>query len=585
MRMRLLALGVAAVTVTAFSGAQAGAAAPEGVILAANSPTAISGSYIVVLNDVVAAADVSTSAVGLASQYGASVKETWQDALKGFHALMSASQARKMAADPAVKYVEQDQVYTITGTQSPTPSWGLDRIDQRALPLNNSYTFPDNQGAGVTAYIIDTGVRITHQDFGPGTSRATWGTNTTGDGNNTDCNGHGSHVASTVGGTAFGVAKRVNIVAVKVLNCSGSGTTAGVNSGINFVTQQHTTGAAVANMSLGGGFSQSQNDAVTASINDGVTYAIAAGNSNANACNFSPASTPAAITLGATQSNDARASFSNFGTCLDLFTPGVSITAAWATSDTATNTISGTSMASPHAAGIAAIIKAANLSFTPQQVRDRMVADATVNVVTNPGTGSPNRLGFVANGTPPPPPTVVFEDTFETALGWTTNPNGTDTATTGMWERGDPEATSSSGFAMQLGTTVSGTNDLVTARLAGASVGANDVDSGVTSSRSPAISLPAGVTLTLSYSWYLGHLNNSSSADFFRVSIIHSGGTTVLFTQAGAATNRAAAWATGSNSISAFAGQSVRILVECADASTASLVECGVDNVRVTRPS
>jgi len=582
MKLRLLALGIAAITFTAFSGAPAGARPPvEGVILAAGSPTAITGSYIVVLNDVVAASDVNASANGLANRYGATVRTMWQDALKGFHASMSAAQARRLAADPAVKYVEQDQVVTIAETQSPTPSWGLDRIDQRALPLNNSYTFP-NRGAGVTAYIIDTGIRISHQDFG---GRAVWGTNTTGDGNNTDCHGHGTHVASTTGGTAYGVAKSVSLVAVKVLNCSGSGTTAGVNSGINFVTQQHTTGAAVANMSLGGGFSQSQNDAVTASINDGVTYAIAAGNSNANACNFSPASTPAAITLGATQSNDARASFSNFGTCLDLFTPGVSITAAWATSDTATNTISGTSMASPHAAGIAAIIKAANLSFTPQQVRDRMVADATVNVVTNPGTGSPNRLGFVANGTPPPPPTVVFEDTFETALGWTTNPNGTDTATTGMWERGDPEATSSSGFAMQLGTTVSGTNDLVTARLAGASVGANDVDSGVTSSRSPAISLPAGVTLTLSYSWYLGHLNNSSSADFFRVSIIHSGGTTVLFTQAGAATNRAAAWATGSNSISAFAGQSVRILVECADASTASLVECGVDNVRVTRPS
>jgi len=577
MRLRLLALGIAAVTFTAFSGTQAGAAAPEGVILAANSPTAISGSYIVVLNDVVAAADVSTSATQLASRYGASVKQTWQDALKGFHATMSASQARKLAADPSVKYVEQDQVYTTMDTQSPTPSWGLDRVDQRALPLNNSYTFP-NRGAGVTAYIIDTGIRVTHSDFG---GRATWGTNTTGDGNNTDCHGHGSHVASTVGGTSFGIAKSVNLVAVKVLNCAGSGSTAGVNSGINFATQQHTTGAAVANMSLGGGFSQSQNDAVTASINDGITYAIAAGNSNADACNSSPSSTPAAITLGATGQNDARASFSNFGTCLDLFTPGVGITGAWMTSDTATNTISGTSMASPHAAGIAAIIKAANPSFTPQQVRDRMVADATSGVVGSPGTGSPNLLGFVNNGTTTPP-VLVFEDTFETASGWVTNPNGTDTATTGAWVRGNPDQTTS-GVALQLGTTVSGVNDLVTGAPAGASVGENDVDSGVTSSRSPAISLPPGATLTLSYSWYLAHLNNSSSADFFRVSIVHSGGTTVLFTQAGAAANRAGAWATGSNNISAFAGQSVQILVECADAATASLVECGVDDVRVAR--
>jgi subtilisin family serine protease len=580
MRLRLLALGVAAIT-AAFSGTPAGAAAaPEGVILAANSPTAIERSYIVVLNDVVAASDVSTSAAGLASRYGAEVKEVWQDALKGFHATMSASQARKLAADSSVKYVEQNQVYTIAGTQSPTPSWGLDRIDQRNLPLNNSYTFPGSTpGQGVTAYIIDTGIRVSHSDFG---GRAVWGTNTTGDGNNTDCHGHGTHVASTTAGSAYGVAKFANLVAVKVLNCAGSGTTAGVNSGINFVTQQHTTAAAVANMSLGGGFSQSQNDAVTASINDGVTYAIAAGNSNANACTFSPASTPAAITLGATQQNDARASFSNFGTCLDLFTPGVSITAAWSTSDTATNTISGTSMASPHAAGIAALIKQANPSFTPQQVRDRMVADATSGVVGSPGTGSPNLLGFVPGGTTTPP-IVVFEDTFETATGWVTNPNGTDTATTGAWQRGNPDQTSS-GVVLQLGTTVSGVNDLVTGAAAGASgAGSNDVDGGVTSARSPAISLPAGATLTLSYSWYLAHLNNSSSADFFRVSIVHSGGTTVLFTQAGAATNRAGAWATGSSNLTSFAGQSVQILVQCSDASTASLVECGVDDVRVTR--
>ncbi|HCU48479.1 MAG TPA: hypothetical protein DGG94_01375 [Micromonosporaceae bacterium] len=180
-----------------------------------------------------------------------------------------------------------------------------------------------------------------------------------------------------------------------------------------------------------------------------------------------------------------------------------------------------------------------------------------------------------------PPPTTVWSDNFETATGWTTNPNGTDTATTGLWERGDPEATSS-GVALQLGTTVSGVNDLVTGRLAGTGAGSFDVDGGTTSSRSPAVTLPTG-TLALSYSWYLAHLNNASSADFFRVSIVHNGGTTVLFTQAGAAANRAGAWAVGSNSISAYAGQSVRILVECADASGASLVECGVDDVKITK--
>ncbi len=575
MKFRLFALGAAVVTATAAIGAQAGAAPPaQGFILAADSPRAISGSYIVVLKDNVGIAATSAS---LASRYGGTVVTTWQDALKGFHANMSPAAARRLAADPAVKYVEQDQVVTLVGTQSPTPSWGLDRIDQRNLPLNNSYTYP-NTGSGVTAYIIDTGIRVTHSDFG---GRATWGTNTTGDGNNTDCHGHGTHVASTTGGTTYGVAKGVSLIAVKVLNCSGSGSTAGVNNGINWVTSHHTTGAAVANMSLGGGFSQSQNDAVTASINDGVTYAIAAGNSNANACNYSPASTPAAITLGSSTNTDARSSFSNWGTCLDLFAPGSSITAAWNTSDSATNTLSGTSMASPHAAGVAALIKAANPSFTPQQVRDRMVADATPGVITSPGTGSPNLLLFVNNGGTPPGQTV-WEDTFETATGWTTNPNGTDTATTGAWERGDPAATSS-GVALQLGTTVSGTFDLVTGAAAGTGAGDFDVDGGVTSARSPAITLPGTGTLTLSYSWYLAHLNNSSSADFFRVSVVHSGGTTVLFTQTGAASNRAGAWATGSNALSAYAGQSVRILVECADASTASLVECGVDNVKIAQ--
>jgi subtilisin family serine protease len=272
----------------------------------------------VVLKDSVSSSAVDGEAATLAAKHGGSVGHKYRHALNGFELRISEAAARQIAALPQVKYVQQNHQVTIFGTQTPTPSWGLDRIDQRALPLNNSYTYP-NTGAGVTAYIIDTGIRTTHSDFG---GRATWGTNTTGDGNNTDCHGHGTHVASTTGGSTYGVAKGVSLIAVKVLNCSGSGTTAGVNSGINFVTSHHTTGAAVANMSLGGGFSQAQNDAVTASINDGVTYAIAAGNSNANACTFSPASTPAAITLGSSTNTDARSSFSNIGTCLDLFAPG-----------------------------------------------------------------------------------------------------------------------------------------------------------------------------------------------------------------------------------------------------------------------
>jgi subtilisin family serine protease len=305
---------------------------------------------------------------------------------------ISATQARRLAADPAVALVEQDQTVTVSGVQSPTPSWGLDRIDQRNLPLNNSYTYP-NTASNVHAYIIDTGILTTHTDFG---GRASVGTDTVGDGRNgIDCNGHGTHVSGTVGGAKYGVAKAVRLVAVRVLDCNGSGTYSGVIAGIDWVTA-HAVKPAVANMSLGGGFSQAVNDAVTRSMNSGVSYALAAGNSNANACNYSPSSTPGALTAGATDSSDNRASFSNYGTCVALFAPGVSITSDWNTSTTATNTISGTSMASPHVAGAAALYLSANPSSSAAQVRSALVGKATSGVVKNPGPGSPNKLLFVS---------------------------------------------------------------------------------------------------------------------------------------------------------------------------------------------
>jgi hypothetical protein len=317
-----------------------------------------------------------------------------------------------------------------------------------------------------------------------------------------------------------------------------------------------------------------------------VTYAIAAGNSNSNACNFSPARVPNAITLGSTTSSDAGSSFSNFGTCLNLFAPGSSITSAWNTSDTATNTISGTSMATPHAAGAAALIASVNPSWTPSQVRNELVDDATAGVVGNPGTGSPNLLLFVDNGAPPPPPPppsgTVFFDNFETSLGWTTNPSGTDTATTGQWARENPAGTSSGGVTLQLDTTVSGSNDLVTGASAGLSAGTNDVDGGVTSGLSPPITLPSTGVLTLSFSWYLAHLSNATSADFFRVSVVGTT-TTVALQQLGAGSNRAGAWASASTNLNAFVGQTIRLRIEAADASTPSLIEAGVDDVRITQ--
>ncbi|SCL25719.1 S8 family peptidase [Micromonospora inyonensis] len=420
---RLGVVTTAVAAAVAFA-APATAAPAEGAILQAGGDTAVADSYVVVLKETsVARTGVDASARSLAREYGGTVARTYQHALRGFEVRLSESAARRLAAHPSVQYVQQNHRVSIAATQSPTPSWGLDRVDQRNLPLNNSYTYPNN-GSGVRAYIIDTGIRFSHGDFG---SRAVSGFDAIDGGSADDCNGHGTHVAGTVGGTAYGVAKGATLVGVRVLDCGGSGTYAQVIAGIDWVTGDHDPGErAVANMSLGGGFDQATNDAVTRSIADGVSYAVAAGNeSGSNACNVSPASTPTAITVGATESTDARASYSNIGTCLDIFAPGSAITSAWHTGDTATNTISGTSMASPHVAGAAALVLAANPSHTPQQVRDKLVNDATGNVVTNPGTGSPNKLLYTGNVVPP---TQDFSVAVTPAAG-SVNPGGSLTAT------------------------------------------------------------------------------------------------------------------------------------------------------------
>jgi subtilisin family serine protease len=398
---RLAGVGLTAVAALATVSATALPAAADGQILGAGRPDAIKDSYLVVLKDSASPrAAAPATAQALVGQYGGKVNAVWQDALNGFAATMSERQARRLAADPRVVHVEQDATVQLTQTQPNPPSWGLDRIDQRNLPLDSSYTYP-NTASNVTAYVIDTGIRVTHTTFG---GRAVWGTNTVGDGINTDCHGHGTHVAGTIGGSQYGVAKAVSLVAVKVLNCSGSGSFTGIVSGVNWVTGNHVSGPAVANMSLGGsGSNATLENAVRSSIADGIVYAIASGNSNADACNFTPARTPEAITVNASTSTDARASFSNFGTCTDIFAPGQGITSAWSTSDTATNTISGTSMAAPHVAGGAALILSANPTMAPQTVASTMYTNATQGVITNPGAGSPNRLLFVGGTTPPPP--------------------------------------------------------------------------------------------------------------------------------------------------------------------------------------
>ncbi|GIH04456.1 serine protease [Rhizocola hellebori] len=390
-------------TSTAVAISTSASAAGDPQILSAGGPTAVANSYLVVLKDT--RTPVRETAQRLAP---GKIGSVWEHAVRGFSVTASQTQALQIAADPAVAFVEQNHTVHLTDTQPNPPSWGLDRIDQRNLPLDQSYTYP-NTASNVHAYIIDTGIRITHTNFG---GRASYGADfIDNDAIADDCHGHGTHVAGTTGGSTFGVAKGVQLVAVRVLDCAGSGTFQQVIDGVNWVTA-NAVKPAVANMSLGGaGTNATLEAAVTASINSGVVFALAAGNSSSDACNFTPARTPAAITVGATDITDTRASFSNFGACLDLFGPGVNITSSWNLSDTATNTISGTSMASPHVAGAAALILGANPTFTAQQVRDAMVAAATPAKVINPGAGSPNLLLFVGAGGPPPTCTPVTNGT------------------------------------------------------------------------------------------------------------------------------------------------------------------------------
>ena len=363
------------------------------VVSAAPAQASVSGRYIVLLKPGRAGA---APAQGLAED---TVTRRYES-IPAFAATLTAGTAQRLAADPDVDLVEPDRQIAVTGTQR-NPDWGLDRIDQRSRALSGTFA-PTDDGSSVHAYVIDTGVRITHRQF---RGRASYGYDFVDDDRTAgDCNGHGTHVAGTIAGASYGVAKRTKIVAVRVLDCDGRGWMSDIIEGVDWVTQ-NAQRPAVANMSLGGDNDPALDRAVARSIASGVTYTVAAGNDSVNASQQSPADVPSAITVGATDFLDQRASFSNYGTLVDLFAPGVAITSASRASDTATAVYSGTSMAAPHVAGAVALVLDAHPRWSPARVRNYLVAHATTGRVTNRGSGSPNRLLYTV--APPSRPVIA----------------------------------------------------------------------------------------------------------------------------------------------------------------------------------
>ncbi len=550
-----------------------------------NDPSkVIPDQYIVVLDEANIAqntrgpVDMTSAVADFASQaeysLNAQILHQYSGGVNGVAIRLEPEQLGTLLADPNVKYVEQDTISELNLVQN-NPTWGLDRIDERSLPLDNVYD-SDQTGAGINVYIIDTGIDLDHPNF---SGRVVFGFDAIGDGRNgNDCNGHGTHVAGTSTSETYGVAKDATVFAVRVFGCGNTTSTANIIAGMNWVNN-NAQSPAVANMSLGGPVNTTQNNLVQSMTNNGITVVVAAGNENQNACNRSPASAPSAITVASSTISDARSGFSNFGSCVDIFGPGSSITSTWLNGGS--NTISGTSMASPHVAGAAALVLDSNSSLSPSAVTSNLLSNATSGAISNTN-GSPNLLLYMAHlngGNPPPPPpgSCSFEDDFGTSTGWTID--GASTCSTGTYVRGNPTQQSNGGVVTQVGGDSDG-NNFAVFTASNSSAGNADVDAGVCIARSPTISV--NDASTLSADWFHGQRDSGDdpSGDFYRLEYSLNGGSSFNSLVSIGDTQTQAAWANATASIPA--GSSVVIRISASDGTAAGdLIEGGIDNVSI----